>query len=57
MNQPPSRPPPPKPSAAAGAEDDESKPGFIPGKKVGMAELMAKDAEDESLRKYKEKVR
>mmetsp|Transcript_46132 Transcript_46132/g.92209 ORF Transcript_46132/g.92209 Transcript_46132/m.92209 type:complete len:256 (+) Transcript_46132:89-856(+) len=64
---PPSKPPPPsqtppaKPSAGSPAmpsEDQEAGPGdgFKVGAKVGLNELMAKDAEDESLRKYKESL-
>mmetsp|Transcript_16423 Transcript_16423/g.39410 ORF Transcript_16423/g.39410 Transcript_16423/m.39410 type:complete len:268 (-) Transcript_16423:288-1091(-) len=61
---PPSAAPPPKPSAgppAAAAppprgEDAEAGEGFRGPAKVSLNELLNKDAEDESLRKYKESL-
>eukprot|EP00292_Cryptomonas_paramecium_P034424 CAMPEP_0113677516 /NCGR_PEP_ID=MMETSP0038_2-20120614/9321_1 /TAXON_ID=2898 /ORGANISM="Cryptomonas paramecium" /LENGTH=211 /DNA_ID=CAMNT_0000594823 /DNA_START=317 /DNA_END=949 /DNA_ORIENTATION=+ /assembly_acc=CAM_ASM_000170 len=45
--------------AADGREDDDGPsmtPGYVVPKKVGVDELLAKDADDESLRKYKEQL-
>ena len=42
--------------APQGAEDDASGDGYDAGAKVSVAELLAKDAEDESLRRYKESL-
>lgn len=49
-----------KAAARAGEEAEEddagAKSGYVVPKKVGVEELLAKDAEDESLRKYKEQL-
>ena len=49
--------PPPRPAHLGGGEDDDGPgDGYNAGAKVSVEELMAKDAEDESLRRYKEQL-
>ena len=57
--------PPPRPAhlggtgeVKRGGDDDDDGPGdgYRAGAKVSVEELMAKDAEDESLRRYKEQL-
>ena len=53
-----SRPSPPSHPTNLGAagEDDGPSDGYNAGAKVSVEELMNKDSEDESLRKYKEQL-
>mmetsp|Transcript_46573 Transcript_46573/g.74977 ORF Transcript_46573/g.74977 Transcript_46573/m.74977 type:complete len:213 (+) Transcript_46573:3-641(+) len=49
--------PPPRPTnIGAAGEDDGPSDGYNAGAKVSVEELMNKDSEDESLRKYKEQL-